>query len=59
MLRGASVRWDPLEWTHNEKRGGIDFKRQELLEWSVVTIPSDVGALEGAPSLAPASARAG
>lgn len=48
FLRGASVRWDPLEWTHNEKRGGIDFKRQELLEWSVVTIPSDTGALEGA-----------
>lgn len=45
FLHAASVGWDPIEWTYDEKRGGYNFIRQELLEWSVVTVPADAGAL--------------
>ena len=45
FLRTVSVGFRPLEWTINEERGGIDFKRQELLEFSVVPVPANPNAL--------------
>src|SRR5262245_15513096 len=47
FIRGASVGFKPLEWAFNEQRGrfAIDYKRQELLEWSVCNIPSNPEAL--------------
>jgi len=45
FLRAVSVGFRPLEWTINEERGGVDFKRQELLEFSVVPVPANANAL--------------
>lgn len=45
FLKATSVGFDPLEWTINEERGGIDFQRQELLEFSVVPVPANPEAL--------------
>ncbi len=52
-LSAASVSWMPLEWrysTDKSRMGGIDFIRQELLEVSVVPVPSDTSALVTARS---------
>lgn len=44
-LRAASIGFRPLEWTYNEERGGVDFKRVELLEFSIVPVPANSMAL--------------
>lgn len=52
-LRGASVGFLPLEWkvsTDPARRGGIDFTKQELLEWSIVLVPSNPNSLAQARS---------
>lgn len=40
FLNRASVGFRPLEWVFNEARGGFDFVKQALLEWSVVPVPA-------------------
>lgn len=45
FIKSTSVGFMPLEWTFNEKRGGMDFKRQSLLEFSLVPVPSNPEAL--------------
>lgn len=51
MLRATSVGFLPKEWTLNEERKnavgmpGVDFTKQELLEYSVVPVPSNPEAL--------------
>ena len=37
-LNAGSVGFRPTKWTFNDK-GGIDFTEQELLEFSIVTVP--------------------
>ncbi|QCG93954.1 hypothetical protein E6C67_08375 [Azospirillum sp. TSA2s] len=52
-LRGASVGFMPIDWkvsSDPNRRGGIDFTKQELLEWSVVLVPSNPNALVQARS---------
>lgn len=51
FMRSASVGFRPVEWEVSNDReptnrwaDPIDFKQQELLEWSVVTIPSNPNA---------------
>ena len=44
-LKATSVGFRPLEWKFNETRGGFDFTRQELLEFSIVPIPANPEAL--------------
>ena len=51
FLNAVSVGFEPLEWTYDEERGGYNFIRQELLEFSVVPIPADSGALRRAREL--------
>lgn len=48
FLRGASVGFRPLSYQFNEERGGVDFDKQELLEFSVVPVPANPGALMSA-----------
>jgi HK97 family phage prohead protease len=48
FLRGASVGFRPLTFKYNEERGGVDFEKQELLEFSVVPVPANPGALMSA-----------
>lgn len=45
FLKATSVGFRPLEWDFNEERGGFDFKKQELLEFSIVPIPANPDAL--------------
>jgi HK97 family phage prohead protease len=48
FINAVSVGFRPIEWTFasDPKRpGGIDFKRQELLEISVCPVPANAGAL--------------
>ena len=47
-LRGASVGFRPLTFQYNDERGGVDFEKQELLEFSVVPVPANPGALMSA-----------
>lgn len=58
-LRATSVGFQPLTWVQNESRGGIDFKEQELLEYSVCPVPANPEALQlaikGGIDLAPLS----
>ncbi len=39
-LSTASVGFRPIEWVYNSDRGGMDYHKQELLEWSVVPVPA-------------------
>lgn len=48
FLRAVSVGFRPLEWVYNDEHGGYDFKRQELLEVSLVTVPANPEALMAA-----------
>lgn len=48
FLKTVSVGFSPLEWEQTKDKsrpGGIDFKKQELLEISVVPIPANPNAL--------------
>lgn len=45
FLGASSVGFKPVEFQYNTERKGVDFSRQELLEFSVVPIPSNPGAL--------------
>lgn len=47
-LNSVSVGFKPLEWSYNDD--GRDFKQQELLEFSVVTIPANPDAFSLARS---------
>lgn len=51
ILRAASVGFSPIEAEENE-RGGRDFRSQDLLEWSIVAIPSNADALRRSYELA-------
>lgn len=44
-LKNVSVGFIPEEWAYNEERGGIDFTKQRLVEWSIVPIGSHPGAM--------------
>ncbi len=48
FLRGASVGFRPVTFAYNEGRGGVDFAKQELLEFSIVPIPANASALMAA-----------
>lgn len=39
IINTGSVGFMPLEWTFDETRGGFNFERCELLEYSIVNIP--------------------
>jgi HK97 family phage prohead protease len=45
VLKGASIGFAPREFAYNRTRGGFDFHKSELLEWSLVSIPAAAGAL--------------
>lgn len=45
FLSATSVGFRTLEYVRNEQRNGIDFKRMELLEFSVVPVPANQHAL--------------
>jgi HK97 family phage prohead protease len=49
-LNAASVGFAPEEWFYNEPERGLDFKKQELLEYSIVPIPANPEALVEARS---------
>jgi HK97 family phage prohead protease len=40
-LRGASVGFQPVEWTYDEGRQGYTITRAELYEWSIVPVPAN------------------
>jgi hypothetical protein len=45
-MRAASVGFRPTDYEmSSDRKGGIDFKRQELLEWSCVPVPANAEAL--------------
>lgn len=51
-IRAASVGFRPVRWAFNEERGrGMDFFEQELLEWSIVPVPSNREAIQEAKDL--------
>lgn len=45
FLNAASVGFLPLKWQINEEERGYDFIEQELLEYSIVPVPANPGAL--------------
>lgn len=46
FLRATSVGFNPLKWQFNEERKfGVDFLEQELLEYSIVPVPANPEAL--------------
>ncbi len=48
FLKSVSVGFRPLEYVYNETHNGYDFKRQELLEISIVPVPANAEALVAA-----------
>lgn len=51
FLKAASVGFMPTKWAWSEdkdRKFGIDFEKQELLEWSAVPVPANAEALMGA-----------
>ncbi len=44
-LRATSVGFRPTKLVENVERGGLDFKEQELLEFSIVPVPANAQAL--------------
>jgi hypothetical protein len=66
-LKATSVGFRPLEWKFNEQRGGFDFTKQELLEFSIVPVPANpearlralLSAAVGGGALAPGEQGAG
>jgi HK97 family phage prohead protease len=48
FIKAGSVGFVPIEWEFSSdpaRKGGIDFKRQELLEFSIVAVPCNSNAL--------------
>lgn len=45
FCKAGSVGFMPLEWAYDEQRGGFNFLKQELLEFSAVTVPCHPDAL--------------
>jgi HK97 family phage prohead protease len=45
FLGATSVGYRPLKAIQNRERDGIDYKEQELLEWSIVPVPAQPEAL--------------
>lgn len=45
FLNASSVGFRPLEWSFDEERFGVNFLRQELLEFSVVPVPANGDAI--------------
>jgi HK97 family phage prohead protease len=45
FLNMCSVGFRPLEWSYDEERGGVNFARQELLEWSICPVGGNQDAL--------------
>lgn len=45
FLNAVSVGFKPMEYSRDEERGGINFLRQSLLEYSVVPVPANAEAL--------------
>jgi HK97 family phage prohead protease len=41
FLRATSVGFIPLEWTWDDERGGFNFLKQELFEFSIVPVPAN------------------
>lgn len=52
FMRATSVGFRALDYVINEERRGIDFKRQELLEFSAVPVPANAQALMAASKAA-------
>lgn len=48
FLNASSVGFDPSKFIINDDERGIDFVKQELLEWSIVPVPANPDALQGA-----------
>jgi len=48
FLRATSVGFLPVTSAWNDKRGGVDFMEQELLEFSIVPVPANAEALQDA-----------
>ena len=48
FLRATSVGFRALDYVLNTERDGVDFKRQELLEFSIVPVPANANALVSA-----------
>lgn len=53
-LNATSVGFRPIKWAFNEERGGFDFIEQELLEFSIVSVPANPEALVTQRALAAA-----
>jgi HK97 family phage prohead protease len=51
IIRAASVGFNPIEYKFNDDTGGVDFIKQELLEWSLVNVPANPEALIRAKQL--------
>jgi HK97 family phage prohead protease len=45
FLKSGSVGFLPVDYKFSERPGGIDYKRQELLEFSIVPVPANSNAL--------------
>lgn len=45
FMRATSVGFSALKWAFDEERGGVNFMEQELLEFSLVTVPANPEAL--------------
>jgi hypothetical protein len=45
VLKSSSVGFAPLEWTFDEEINGVRFKKQELLELSIVPVPANSDAV--------------
>jgi HK97 family phage prohead protease len=48
FLNAVSVGFIPLEWTWDDERGGYNFLKCELFEYSVVPVPANPDALQNA-----------
>lgn len=44
-LRATSVGFNPIKWNFDEERRGVDFVKQELLEYSIVPVPANAECL--------------
>lgn len=51
FLRAVSPGFTPVDFTVDKARGGVNFEKQALLEWSIVPIPSNPEALQEAKSM--------